>query len=126
MKLIFVYNAKAGLLNGVMDSIHKIVSPDTYECALCAVTYGVASMKKDWRAYLKTLPVDVHFYHKADFLHAHPDQSETDLPAIGIESGDQIEILVGAAAIKKCTTVGELIVTLDGALSGRSFGASKR
>jgi len=51
-RLVIVYNANAGLMAGVMDSVHKIVSPSTYPCQLCAVTYGLTSMRKEWRAFL--------------------------------------------------------------------------
>ena len=39
MKLIFVYNAGSGKLNALFDMAHKIVSPTTYECSLCALTH---------------------------------------------------------------------------------------
>ena len=39
MRLVFVYNANAGLVAGMLDSVHKVVSPATYPCSLCAVTY---------------------------------------------------------------------------------------
>lgn len=38
--LIFVYNAKSGLISAFGDMVHKIVSPATYPCSLCALTYG--------------------------------------------------------------------------------------
>ena len=34
-KIIFVYNADSGLVNGLIDWAHKIVSPETYSCT-CA------------------------------------------------------------------------------------------
>ncbi len=39
--LIFVYNADSGLLNAINDGILKIVSPSTYQCSLCSLTFGV-------------------------------------------------------------------------------------
>jgi len=61
MKIIFVYNADAGFMSGVMDSLHKAISPETYECALCALTYGLLTMDKTWRAYLQSLPFNAVF-----------------------------------------------------------------
>jgi len=46
-KLIFVYNADSGLLKGIKDLIHKNVSPDTYPCSLCAVTYDNFDMRRE-------------------------------------------------------------------------------
>jgi hypothetical protein len=109
----------------MMDSIHKLVSPSTYDCDLCAITYGAVSMNKEWRAYLKALPFDVHFFHKPDFLIAHPDQSETQLPLIGVETASGVEILLSAAAIKRCATVDALTVALNKNLSDRGFITAK-
>jgi len=39
MNLIFVYNANGGLVNSWLDTAHKIVSPSTYSCSLCAITF---------------------------------------------------------------------------------------
>ena len=48
--LIFVYNANAGLFNMMSDYAHKIISPETYECNLCALTYGNLGMKQKWKS----------------------------------------------------------------------------
>lgn len=67
-KLIFVYNANAGALNALLDSAHKIVSPDTYDCSLCAMTYGVFTENKAWADYRKSSNVEMDFLHKDEFL----------------------------------------------------------
>ena len=38
-EIVFIYNAKSGTVNSLIDWAHKIVSPDTYECSLCSMTY---------------------------------------------------------------------------------------
>ena len=48
-RLIFVYNADGGRLAGLQDMFHKILSPATYSCSLCAVTYGATSMRPEWQ-----------------------------------------------------------------------------
>lgn len=45
MRLVIVYNANAGLLAGAMDSLHKLFAPASYPCKLCALTYGLLSMR---------------------------------------------------------------------------------
>ncbi len=32
MEIQFIYNAKNGLANSIIDLAHKIISPDTYQC----------------------------------------------------------------------------------------------
>jgi hypothetical protein len=48
-RLLFVYNADGGLLPGLKDMFHKILSPGTYPCSLCAVTYGATAMRPEWK-----------------------------------------------------------------------------
>ena len=42
--LILVYNADSGFFNALADSAHKLLSPSTYDCRLCALTYGAIQM----------------------------------------------------------------------------------
>lgn len=63
MELFFVYNANKGLANKVMDGLHKVVSPSTYACDLCAITYGPVSMRKQWKAFLDASKVPTRFYY---------------------------------------------------------------
>ena len=56
LELIFIYNAKSGVVNELIDFAHKIVSPETYDCNLCAISYGAFAMKKKWSTYIETLP----------------------------------------------------------------------
>ncbi|MDO7854391.1 hypothetical protein [Hymenobacter convexus] len=80
-RLLFVYNADAGLLAGLKDTFHKILSPTTYACALCAVTYGATSMRPEWRVFIKNLPVPVEFLHRDEFISAYPQWARHRLPA---------------------------------------------
>ena len=63
-ELIFIYNAKSGLVNEFLDFAHKIVSPGTYNCNLCALSYGNFSIKKKWSDYINSLPVKSTFTYK--------------------------------------------------------------
>lgn len=80
-RLLFVYNADGGLLPGLKDAFHKILSPDTYPCSLCAVTYGATSMRPEWKTFIKSLPVAVGFLHRDEFVRAYPEQRAQPLPA---------------------------------------------
>jgi len=46
--IIFVYNADSGPINGLKDYFYKIIKPETYECNLCAVTFGNFLVKSIW------------------------------------------------------------------------------
>ena len=115
--LIFVYNAPDGIGAALIDAAHKLISPATYPCSLCAVTYGAVAMRRDWKAYLARLPHPVKFYHRDGFARAFPEV-DVALPAILIADGDAPpRVLVDAATLDKQTDVASLIATLEAALS---------
>ncbi|MFD2611177.1 hypothetical protein [Paenibacillus gansuensis] len=104
-RLIFVYNANSGMLNGLLDSIHKIVSPDTYPCSLCSLTYGYAGMRKEWRSFIQELPVEAAFLH-LDELPSHLPPAE--YPCAFLQDGDRARLLISAGELNACTSIEEL------------------
>ena len=64
MKLLMVYNAEAGFMNGVMDSMHKLFSPATYQCRLCELTHGTFGMHQEWKAFIEQLNIPFEFFHR--------------------------------------------------------------
>ena len=80
-RLIFVYNADGGHLAGLQDMFHKILSPATYSCSLCAVTYGATSMRPEWQQFIQQLAVPVEFLHRDEFVRAYPQWRTHPLPA---------------------------------------------
>lgn len=119
MKLIFVYNAEAGLAAGVLDSIHKIVSPSTYPCSLCAITYGVVRMDPKWKAWLKAAPFESVFHHRPDFRAAYP-RIEIDLPAILVSDGGEPEPLVLPTEFAGTPSIDALIALIEARLAALS------
>ncbi len=115
-KIIFVYNADAGFVNGMMDSLHKTISPGTYSCALCAITHGFFTMDKSWRAYLKTLPIEAAFFHRKDFAAAYPN-ANIELPAILLDRDGTLGALIPAEEMKGLSDVNVLSRALDEALT---------
>ncbi|SHJ23702.1 hypothetical protein SAMN02745146_2574 [Hymenobacter daecheongensis DSM 21074] len=78
--LLFVYNADSGLGNAVLDLLHKTLSPRTYACSLCALTYGVR-MQPEWREFLQQLPITPTFLHRDELPTRHPELASQPLPA---------------------------------------------
>jgi hypothetical protein len=81
-KLLFVYNADAGLANGLWDMAHKILSPRTYPCSLCGITYGATSMRPEWKQFLQSLPVEARFQHRDEFQREFPQLKDQALPVV--------------------------------------------
>jgi len=118
-RLIFVYNAEAGLAAGLIDSVHKLVSPATYPCSLCAVTYGMLTMQPAWRRFLKGLPYAVVFHHRADFRAAYPAAADMRLPLIALDSAGGLETLLDAAMLDALPDLDALIAQLAAILPPR-------
>ena len=50
--IIFVYNAKGGKWNYILDTVHKYASPSTYDCNLCKITYNL-KMRGAWKKFIE-------------------------------------------------------------------------
>jgi hypothetical protein len=112
-RIVLVYNADGGLLNAVKDAAHKIVSPATYPCSLCALTYGWVSMRPRWRRFLASLPITKVFHHRDDFALAFP-RLALPLPAILLAEGDgPPQVLVSASELDALTDLRALIALVE-------------
>ena len=105
--LVFVYNAAGGLFNVVADAAHKIFSPGTYQCQLCALTHSTFGMRQGWKRFLETLDRPLEFLH-ADELEERYGVSRVPLPAVFEREGGRMEVLLDAASINACRTLDDL------------------
>jgi hypothetical protein len=106
-KLIFVYNADSGILNSLKDWVHKIVSPETYECSLCALTYDNLGMRRPWREYIKDLGYEVEFLHRDELAEQYGIR-DVDLPATFIIQNGKPELWIETDAMDACESLAEL------------------
>jgi hypothetical protein len=105
--LVFAYNAEGGLFNAAADMAHKVFSPQTYQCKLCALTYSTFGMRKDWKRFLATLERPLEFLH-SDELKSLYCISDLPLPAIFEKEGEQLKLLIDADSINRCSTMADL------------------
>ena len=105
--LVFVYNADSGVFNTLADAAHKIFSPRTYACNLCALTHSAVGMRGEWRRFLEGLDAPPEFLH-ADELKARYGVAGVPLPAVFERDGGNIEVLFGADSINACRTLEDL------------------
>jgi hypothetical protein len=106
-RLIFVYNAESGLVSALKDYVHKSVRPQTYQCNLCALTYGSLGMKNDWATFVDGLRVPVEFLHR-DELRERYGIENVLLPALMKRDSEGIELLISAKEINALRTLDEL------------------
>jgi hypothetical protein len=114
--LVFVYNAGSGVFNALSDLAHKTLSPETYQCNLCALTYTALGMRKDWKQFIETLGAATEFLH-ADELKQRHGVSGVPLPAVFKREGRGLELWIGAGEINACRTVEDLKRLVGGRLS---------
>ena len=105
--LIFVYNADSGLFNTLTDIAHKIFAPETYECNLCAITYGNFAMRAEWKEFLETLDRELEFLHRDEFAVRYPGVA-SPLPAIFLKENDRLEPMITAEEINACASTEDL------------------
>jgi hypothetical protein len=105
-ELIFVYNANSDLFSTVTDFAHKILSPSTYQCHLCALTYGNFSIKRNWKSFIESLPIETAFLHKNEFEKQYKIQAA--LPVVFISTNDVINEIVSKKEIESCQSLEEL------------------
>ena len=105
--LVFVYNAEGGLFNTAADMAHKVFSPQTYQCKLCALTYATFGMRRDWKRFLVSLERPLQFLH-SDELKSLYRISDLPLPAIFEKEGEQLKLLIDADSINRCSTITDL------------------
>ena len=101
--LVFVYNADRGFFNMMADISHKVLSPSTYPCNLCALTHGAFSMRKEWRDFLAKIKPPLTFLHRDEFRKEF--KLEDDLPAIYIKDlrTDNLRPFIDAPTLKAIT-----------------------
>ena len=106
-KLIFVYNANSGLWNAALDSMHKIISPDTYNCKLCQITYGTFSEMPDWKKFRDNFPGEMVFLHTDEFEKHSPPQP--GYPVVLSENEDgELDVVLSTQGINDMRDLEEL------------------
>ena len=95
-KLVFIYNADSGLRNVILDSAHKILSPDTYACSLCDITYGAFTENSVWKKFRKETNLDMEFLHKDEFSKAYASKfgHKFTFPIVLAESNSGLEVFI--------------------------------
>ena len=124
LELIFIYNAKSGVVNELIDFAHKIVSPETYDCNLCAISYGAFSMKKKWSTYIETLPFKSTFTYKDKF--SKNGYSNIKFPSVFIRSNEKLDEIISAREINEIKNLDQLIGLLNQKLYQQGIDMKKQ
>ena len=112
MVLIFVYNANSGTINSLIDSAHKWVSPKTYNCKLCALTFGILKEEKTWRAFRNSSEIKMDFYHKDEFEVAF-GANRFNYPVVLKLKDDTLESLIDTNTLSTIESSKDLIKQIE-------------
>ncbi len=108
LTIVFVYNADSGFFNALTDYAHKIISPDTYSCNLCAITYDNMGMKQEWKKFIDNLNVPVEFLHRDEFLKRY-HLKDIEFPSAFVKKEENITLLITHTDIDNCKSMEDLM-----------------
>ena len=106
--LIFIYNAKSGLVQAALDWGHKIISPKTYQCSLCSLTYGNLGKYNKWSKFLKSLNLNKSFVYD-DQLGDIGFYANEPLPCIFLGLDNNYSLLITSNELNHCKNLESLI-----------------
>ena len=112
-KLIFVYNADSGTINAALDAAHKLLSPSTYQCKLCELTYGAFSENKQWKAFREASKITFEFLHRNEFEHRYPSLAEKVSYPVIFTKREELEVFVSQKELHSISSLEALMQTVQ-------------
>ena len=110
-RLLFVYGNDSGAVNGLIHFVHKVVSPSTYDCRLCGLTYGPLGQRAAWSQALSTLGMPTEFLHRDEAI-ARYGREQPPFPAVFAVEAHGLTQLIGKTEIESCRDLDALITLL--------------
>ena len=104
------------MANALLDTGHRIFSPEDYPCALCMITYGPFGMKSDWKRYIAGLPYPVTFLHKNE-LTKHLLKELKDFPCLVLQEAESTRMLISGEEFRVIRDLNTLKCKVTMALS---------
>ncbi|SNR72621.1 hypothetical protein SAMN04488009_3438 [Maribacter sedimenticola] len=116
-KILFIYNANSDTGSKMLDFAHKIINPATYNCSLCALTYGTFTENVKWKTFRENLlakDYQLEFLHKDEFQKQYQSKfgHKFTFPVILVDTGYDLEVLVTTEQLNAFEGVEELIVSV--------------
>jgi len=107
-QLLFVYNAKSNLVNKTFDFMHKIISPQTYNCSLCLLTYNTFAERNEWTDFNNSLDIELKYFYSDIFENEFPIE-KTDYPVVYLKSKTELKKLINTNELNSIENLKELI-----------------
>lgn len=116
-RIIIVYDLDSGLMHRLLHFWYRCVSPKSDKCRLYALTSGLCGMKKEWKSFLRGLPVKTDCLYKNKFLRRYASHKFTYPVVLNDNYGELTEI-IPAQKLKEVKTLDELTVLVRDAVKG--------
>jgi len=110
MELIFVYNANTDAVSAITDYAHKVFSPSTYRCDLCALTHRNLGQRSAWKEFKRATNATMEFWYIKQFekeFHMSPEY-----PIIYERRNGELTPVMGRYKLAEIKHVEELIEVL--------------
>jgi|TARA_R110000744_G_scaffold218115_1_gene336848 hypothetical protein len=118
-RLVFVYNANSGFGNALLNSVHKTLDPKTYNCNLCAITFGLFSENKKWKEFRQGSGLEMEFLHRDEFKKRYPNETrgKEAFPQVFILKVGKLQEFLPKAVINAMKSQEDLILAVQAKLS---------
>ncbi|WP_010523318.1 hypothetical protein [Aquimarina agarivorans] len=112
--LLFVYKASSDFWSKKIDLAHKILSPNTYACSLCALTHGNFGETDNWKSFSASAKLPMEFIYKDEFEKRFLNKNITYPVIFSMNKGKtKLVEVISSDALAKLNTVEELIFKLQ-------------
>lgn len=110
-KLIFIYNANSGMRNALLDGAHKALSPNTYQCNLCDLTFGVINEKRAWKKFREEGNLNMEFIHKDEFKKEYASKFgyKFEFPIILVIVDNELQVFISTKELNELDNTEALI-----------------
>ncbi|MFC4218598.1 GTPase [Flagellimonas marina] len=110
-QLLFVYNANSGKRNALLDSMHKVFSPSTYDCNLCDITFGLVGENRIWKKFREQSKMPMSFVHKDEFTKSYASKFgyKFTFPIVLLEGNNGLEVFIPKEELNELQSAKELI-----------------
>jgi len=111
MRLIFIYNANSGWRNALLDGAHKALSPNTYQCNLCDLTFGLVNEKRTWKKFREEEYWNMEFLHKDEFNKQYASKfgSKFEFPIVLIAVNEELQLFISTKELDELVNTEALI-----------------
>ena len=94
-----------------MDSLHKVVDPESYSCKLCDLTFGTIGERKAWKEFREDLEVETDFLHRDEFRKAYASKfgHKFEFPIILAQTANGLEVFLSKHELAELDTTEALI-----------------